>query len=67
MEYMNLLSLFCLGIGECLHFASFTKMQVNKIDIHYDKTSKQVDVQVLKETLWDQIQGLNQTSVQVNP
>nr|GMC78925.1 condensin complex subunit 2 [Ipomoea batatas] len=38
--------------------------QVNKIDIHYDKTSKQVDVQVLKETLWDQIQGLNQTSVQ---
>ncbi|XP_031126505.1 condensin complex subunit 2 isoform X1 [Ipomoea triloba] len=39
--------------------------QVNKIDIHYDKTSKQVDVQVLKETLWDQIQGLNQTSVQL--
>ncbi|CAH9060356.1 unnamed protein product [Cuscuta europaea] len=38
--------------------------QVNKIDIHYDKTSKQVDVQILKETLWDHIQGLVQTSPQ---
>ncbi|KAJ8557253.1 hypothetical protein K7X08_002878 [Anisodus acutangulus] len=35
--------------------------QVNKIEVQYDKTSKQVDVQVLKETLWDQ---LNQTSVE---
>ncbi|OIT03480.1 PREDICTED: condensin complex subunit 2 [Nicotiana attenuata] len=34
--------------------------QVNKIEVQYDKTSKQVDVQVLKETLWDQ---LNQTSI----
>ncbi|VFQ89464.1 unnamed protein product [Cuscuta campestris] len=39
--------------------------QVNKIDIQYDKTSKQVDVQILKETLWDHIQRLNQTSAQV--
>ncbi|XP_010543005.1 PREDICTED: condensin complex subunit 2 isoform X2 [Tarenaya hassleriana] len=30
--------------------------QVNKIEVQYDKTSKQVDVQVLKETLWDCIQ-----------
>ncbi|CAN4103705.1 unnamed protein product [Withania somnifera] len=35
--------------------------QVNKIEVQYDKTSKQVDVQALKETLWDQ---LNQTSVE---
>ncbi|XP_073058220.1 condensin complex subunit 2-like isoform X1 [Primulina eburnea] len=38
--------------------------QVNKIEVQYDKTSKQVDVHVLKETLWDHIQKLNQTSVQ---
>ncbi|XP_010244120.1 PREDICTED: condensin complex subunit 2 [Nelumbo nucifera] len=30
--------------------------QVNKIEVQYDKTSKQVDVHVLKETLWDHIQ-----------
>ncbi|XP_010556994.1 PREDICTED: condensin complex subunit 2-like isoform X2 [Tarenaya hassleriana] len=30
--------------------------QVNKIEVQYDKTSKQVDVQVLKDTLWDCIQ-----------
>ncbi|XP_059451429.1 condensin complex subunit 2 isoform X1 [Corylus avellana] len=30
--------------------------QVNKIEVQYDKTSKQVDVQALKETLWDHIQ-----------
>ncbi|XP_030539605.1 condensin complex subunit 2 isoform X2 [Rhodamnia argentea] len=29
--------------------------QVNKIEVQYDKTSKQVDVQALKETLWDRI------------
>ncbi|KAG6661209.1 condensin complex subunit 2 isoform X1 [Carya illinoinensis] len=29
--------------------------QVNKIEVKYDKTSKQVDVQALKETLWDHI------------
>ncbi|KZV17727.1 condensin complex subunit 2 [Dorcoceras hygrometricum] len=38
--------------------------QVNKIEVQYDKTSKQVDVHVLKETLWEHIQKLNQTSVQ---
>ncbi|KAF8391580.1 hypothetical protein HHK36_023886 [Tetracentron sinense] len=30
--------------------------QVNKIEVQYDKTSKQVDVNTLKETLWDHIQ-----------
>ncbi|XP_050208349.1 condensin complex subunit 2 isoform X2 [Mercurialis annua] len=30
--------------------------QVNKIEVQYDKTSKQVDVQVLKETLWHHIE-----------
>ncbi|KAL4620088.1 hypothetical protein ACB092_06G128100 [Castanea dentata] len=30
--------------------------QVNKVEVQYDKTSKQVDVQALKETLWDHIQ-----------
>ncbi|GMN70217.1 hypothetical protein TIFTF001_039259 [Ficus carica] len=34
--------------------------QVNKIEVQYDKTSKQVDVQALKETLWDHIQESNQ-------
>lgn len=31
--------------------------QVNKIEVQYDKTAKQVDVHVLKETLWDHIHG----------
>ncbi|XVF81600.1 hypothetical protein PTKIN_Ptkin15bG0168200 [Pterospermum kingtungense] len=30
--------------------------QVSKIEVQYDKTSKQVDVQNLKETLWDHMQ-----------
>ncbi|XP_058095118.1 condensin complex subunit 2 [Magnolia sinica] len=30
--------------------------QVNKIEVQYDKSSKQVDVHVLKETLWDHLQ-----------
>ncbi|KAL8153041.1 hypothetical protein V2J09_010801 [Rumex salicifolius] len=29
--------------------------QVNKIEVQYDRTSKQVDVQALKEVLWDQM------------
>lgn len=40
-------------------------VQVNKIEVKYDKASKQVDVQALKETLWDHIQEFTQTSVQV--
>ncbi|XP_015881154.3 condensin complex subunit 2 [Ziziphus jujuba] len=36
--------------------------QVNKIEVQYDKTSKQVDVQALKETLWDHIKDSHQTS-----
>ncbi|OMO83525.1 Condensin complex subunit 2/barren [Corchorus capsularis] len=31
--------------------------QVNKVEVQYDKISKQVDVQTLKETLWDHMQG----------
>ncbi|KAE9456191.1 hypothetical protein C3L33_11902, partial [Rhododendron williamsianum] len=38
--------------------------QVNKIEVKYDKASKQVDVQALKETLWDHIREFTQTSVQ---
>ncbi|XP_042949007.1 condensin complex subunit 2-like isoform X4 [Carya illinoinensis] len=30
--------------------------QVNRIEVQYDKTSKQVDVHSLKETLWEHIQ-----------
>ncbi|KAK7324814.1 hypothetical protein VNO77_28672 [Canavalia gladiata] len=30
--------------------------RINKIEVQYDKTSKQVDVQALKITLWDHIQ-----------
>ncbi|XP_043690880.1 condensin complex subunit 2-like [Telopea speciosissima] len=30
-------------------------LQVNKIEVQYDKTSKQVDVHALKETLWSHI------------
>ncbi|KAL2328378.1 hypothetical protein Fmac_021805 [Flemingia macrophylla] len=30
--------------------------QVDKIEVQYDKTSKQVDVQALKVTLWDHVQ-----------
>ncbi|XP_014490406.1 condensin complex subunit 2 [Vigna radiata var. radiata] len=30
--------------------------QINKIEVQYDKTSKQVNVQALKKTLWDHIQ-----------
>ncbi|KAL9262018.1 Condensin complex subunit 2-like protein [Drosera capensis] len=29
--------------------------QVNKIEVQYDRTSKQVDVQALKEVLWEQV------------
>ncbi|KAK4758983.1 hypothetical protein SAY87_020284 [Trapa incisa] len=39
--------------------------QVNKIEVEYDKTSKQVDVQALKEILWEQTQKTFETSVQV--
>ncbi|CAL0303967.1 unnamed protein product [Lupinus luteus] len=38
--------------------------QVNKIEVQYDKTSKQVDVQALKITLWDHVQESAKLSVQ---
>lgn len=39
--------------------------QVNKIEVQYDKTSKQVDVQALKITLWDHVQESVKLPVQV--
>ncbi|KAI4384956.1 hypothetical protein MLD38_003038 [Melastoma candidum] len=41
--------------------------QVNKIEVKYDKTSKQVDVQLLKETLWHHIQQVPEGSIQKDP
>ncbi|XP_052178447.1 condensin complex subunit 2 isoform X2 [Diospyros lotus] len=38
--------------------------QVNKIEVQYDKTSKQVDVQALKGTLWDCLQESKQATIQ---
>ncbi|XP_074365571.1 condensin complex subunit 2 isoform X2 [Apium graveolens] len=38
--------------------------QVNKIEVQYDRKSKQVDVQVLKETLWGSLQESQVQSVQ---
>ncbi|KAK9924503.1 hypothetical protein M0R45_032869 [Rubus argutus] len=38
--------------------------QVNKIEVQYDKTSKQVDVQALKETLWGHVQESVKMSTQ---
>ncbi|KAA8526530.1 hypothetical protein F0562_008267 [Nyssa sinensis] len=38
--------------------------QVNKLEVQYDKTSKQVDVQALKETLWDHLHLSTQMSAQ---
>ncbi|WOL18419.1 condensin complex subunit 2 [Canna indica] len=36
--------------------------QVNKVDIHYDKVSKQVDVHALKDMLWNHMQESVQIS-----
>ncbi|XP_040988208.1 condensin complex subunit 2-like isoform X2 [Juglans microcarpa x Juglans regia] len=36
--------------------------RVNRIEVQYDKTSKQVDVHSLKETLWDYIQESSEAS-----
>ncbi|KAL2464881.1 Condensin complex subunit 2 [Abeliophyllum distichum] len=38
--------------------------QISKIEVQFDKTSKQVDVHSLKETLWDHILKSNETSIQ---
>jgi condensin complex subunit 2 len=45
-------------------FGYFKIPQINKIEVQYDKTSKQVDVQALKFTLWNCIQEI-QESVQL--
>ncbi|KAG5628727.1 hypothetical protein H5410_000444 [Solanum commersonii] len=50
----------CLLDGNSYPTGKILLCTVHKIEFQYDKTSKQVDVQVLKETLGDQ---LNQTSV----
>ncbi|KAA0034790.1 condensin complex subunit 2 [Cucumis melo var. makuwa] len=39
--------------------------QVNKVEVQYDKKSKQVDVQALKETLWSHLQE-SQTDAEVS-
>lgn len=46
-------------------YANFQITQVNKIEVQYDKTSKQVDVQALKITLWDHVQESAKLPVQV--
>ncbi|KAJ0052399.1 hypothetical protein Pint_01990 [Pistacia integerrima] len=38
--------------------------QIQKIEVEYDRTSKQVDVQTLKQTIWDQIQESAQMGVE---
>lgn len=38
------------------HIFKFQMTQVSKIEVQYDKTSKQVDVHALKITLWDHVQ-----------
>jgi condensin complex subunit 2 len=39
--------------------------KVNKIDIQYDKVSKQVDVHALKEVLWNHIHTSAETDNRV--
>lgn len=46
-------------------FDYFQIPQINKIEVQYDKTSKQVDVQALKLILWDHIQESIQLPFQV--
>lgn len=41
-----------------MYINDFLAMQVQKIDVNYDKTSKQVDVRILKETLWSRLQDI---------
>jgi len=43
----------------------FQITQINKIEVQYDETSKQVNVQALKITLWDHIQESIQLPFQV--
>ena len=43
----------------------FLEPKVNKIDIQYDKVSKQVDVHALKEVLWNHIHASAETDGQV--
>jgi hypothetical protein len=32
--------------------------QIQKVDVNYNKTSKQVDVRILKESLWSRLQHI---------
>ncbi|KAG9159740.1 hypothetical protein Leryth_007764 [Lithospermum erythrorhizon] len=50
----------CSDVDDSITLVSQPR-QVSKIDVHYDKTSKQVDVQMLKETLWNHIQEQSQS------
>lgn len=42
------------------------KLQVNKVEVQYDKSSKQVDVHALKQTLWNCIQQPTETNQMVS-
>lgn len=42
------------------------QIQVSKIEVQYDKTAKQVDVHILKETLWDHMQEFVQAPEMVS-
>lgn len=48
-------------------FFCLNKYQVNKVDIQYDKVAKQVDVHLLKEEVWNQIQDSMEKSETVSP
>lgn len=65
LQLLNQAGLNPFPISEFCYTFILVFKQVNKIEVQYDKTSKQVDVQALKETLWLHIQETNTESVQV--
>lgn len=42
-------------------------LQIQKVDVNYDKTSKQVDVRILKESLWSHLQDIQAATDEVCP
>lgn len=54
---------YCSDVDESNTLVSQPR-QVNKIEVQYDRKSKQVDVQALKETLWGSLQESQVQSVQ---
>lgn len=41
-------------------------LQIQKVDVNYDKTSKQVDVRILKESLWSRLQHIQAVTEEVS-